>query len=71
MVRIRGQGGFPTSPQNLGRKMIGTKEINEEKEPDRLIRDSIAAAGSHRRKSQGMIEVVKEGLFPKMCLEPA
>lgn len=51
--------------------MIGTKEISEEEEPDRLVRELIAATGDHRRKRQGMMEVVKEGLLPKMCLEPA
>lgn len=51
----------------------GTKESSREKGPDRLARESIVAAGGHRRKSQGMwywMEIVKECFLPKMDLEP-
>lgn len=54
--------------------MIGTKEISEGKEPDRLTRDSVTAAGGHRRKSKDMwcwMEIVKEDFLPKVCLEAA
>ena len=51
MGRIRRWGGTITSLQNLGRKMIGTKEISGEKESDRVTRKSVATAGGHRRKS--------------------
>lgn len=56
------------------RKENETKEISEGKEPDRLTRDSVTAAGGHGRKSKDMwcwMEIVKEDFLPKVCLEAA